>query len=468
MSATETTSTITNGDVSFWIRDAGGRPTPRPALNGDIDVDVAIIGAGLTGLWTAYYLKTARPDLEVAVIEQEFAGFGASGRNAGWMSAEPAGQFRRYAATHGPEAARDLQREMFGAIREAAQIARSEDFGNAVTETGLIHFASNQAQLARAKSHIREMKHQGWGEEDVQELSAADIQERVRVRGALGGYGTQHCVRVHPAKFVFGLARAVERRGVTIYEGTKATAVAPRVVTTERGQVRAKHIVEALEGYSLSLPGQHRRLLPMNSSMIITEPLSDSVLESIGWAGGELLGDVAHSFTYMHKTADSRIAIGGRGVPYNFASSFNRDGRTAEVTVQSLRNRLAEIFPILRDVRIDHTWTGVLGVPRDWCAAVNYDSATGIARAGGYVGHGVSGTNLAARTVADLLLGKETALTRLPWVGRQARNWEFEPVRWIGAKALYAAYGYADRRENATQNPQTHVLARIANIVSGR
>jgi glycine/D-amino acid oxidase-like deaminating enzyme len=459
---------VVNGGVSFWIQDAGGRPEQRRPLPGPIAVDVAVVGAGLTGLWTAYYLKRERPDLDIAVVEREFAGFGASGRNGGWMSAEPAGQFRRYAAAHGEEAARALQQEMFQAVRESAEVARREGFEDATAHTGLIHFATNAAQLARAQAHVRAMREQGWGEDDVQELSAADLAARVQLDHALGGYATQHCVRVHPAKYVFGLANAVERLGVPIYEGTTATAVEPHRVVTDRGVVEARWVVQALEGYTQSLADQRRRLLPMNSSMVITEPLSDAHLESIGWRGSELLGDVAHSFTYMQRTADSRIAIGGRGVPYDFASSFDRNGRTADFAIDSLRARLGELFPALRNVRLEHAWSGVLGVPRDWCAAVTVDRAAGVLRVGGYTGHGLSGTNLAARTARDLVLGRDSALTRLPWVGRTARNWEPEPLRWIGATALYAAYRYADRRETATGAPRTHLTARVADRISGR
>jgi glycine/D-amino acid oxidase-like deaminating enzyme len=232
--------------------------------------------------------------------------------------------------------------------------------------------------------------------------------------------------------------------------------------------VTAKFVVEALEGYTLSLKGKARKLLPMNSSMVITEPLSRSQLDGVGWHGGELVGDAAHSFTYMHRTQDGRIAIGGRGVPYNFRSSFDRDGRTADSAVLQLKQRLTELFPALAGVRLEQSWSGVLGAPRDWCASVNFDPTTGMLSAGGYVGHGLSGTNLAARTLRDLILGEDTPLTRLPWVGRQARNWEIEPVRWIGATALYAAYRYADRREYATNHPATHWSARAANLVSGR
>jgi glycine/D-amino acid oxidase-like deaminating enzyme len=456
-----------NGDVSFWMRSTE-QPQKRSALEGDITVDVAIVGGGLTGLWTAYYLKKARPSLDIAIIEREHVGFGASGRNGGWMSAEPAGQFRRYAKSGGVQAARDLQREMFGAVRESVDVARHEGFDDDLGYDGLIHVATNAAQLARIRHHVAEMKDQGWGSDDVFELDPDELSERVRVEGSRGGYWTPHCARVHPAKYTKGLGEVVEGLGVKIYESTTALSVDPRRVTTDRGIVTANFIVEALEGYTLSLKGQARRLLPMNSSMVITERLSADQLNTVGWHGAELVGDAAHSFTYMQRTQDGRLAIGGRGVPYNFRSSFDRHGRTAESAVVQLKQRLAELFPSLANVRLEQSWSGVLGAPRDWCAAVNFDRTSNILSAGGYVGHGLSGTNLAGRTLRDLILGKDTELTRLPWVGRQARNWEIEPVRWIGATALYAVYRYADGREYAADQPRTHWTARMANLVSGR
>lgn len=458
---------LINGDVSFWVRDAGW-PVPRAPLPGDLDVDVAIVGGGLTGLWTAYYLKQERPDWEIVVIEREFCGFGASGRNGGWMSAEPAGPFSRYAADRGVEAALAMQQAMFGAVRESVDVAHREGFGDAVDETGLIHAATSRAGLARAHEHVRQMKQQGWGEDDVHTLTAPELRQRVNVDGAFGGYWTPHCARVHPAKYTFGVAAAVERLGVRIYEQTTATALEPHKVVTDRGEVTAHAVVRALEGYTVSLPAEPRTLLPMNSSLVITEPLTQQQLDTIGWAGAELLGDTAHSFSYLQLTADSRIAIGGRGKPYDFGSRFDRGGRTAEFGVDLIGERLVQLFPSLEGIRLEQTWTGVLGVPRDWSAAVNYDAGTGLASAGGYVGHGLSGTNLAGRTLRDLILGHDTELTRLPWTGRKARHWEFEPLRWIGATGLYAAYRWADQREDRSDSSSTSVIAKVADRIAGR
>lgn len=456
-----------NGDVSFWMRSVGF-PERRKALHGDIEVDIAIVGAGLTGLWTAYYLKKDSPNLNIVIIEKEFAGFGASGRNGGWMSAEPAGQFGRYAKAHGTESASNLQRQMFGAVEESVNVARLEGFDEDIQHDGLIHAATNHAQLQRAHHHVEAMQRQGWGKDDVFVLNKAELEDRIRIEGALGGYWTPHCARVHPAKYTLGLASVVEKLGVKIYESTTAISTSTRQVNTDRGIVRAKFVVEALEGYTLSLKGKARKLLPMNSSMVITEQLTPEQLKEVNWMSGALVGDMAHSFTYMHRTEDGRIAIGGRGVPYNFSSSFDRKGRTAESAVDQLHRRLFELFPSLNGVRLEQSWSGVLGVPRDWCASVNFDRETGILSAGGYVGHGLSGTNLAARTVRDLILNRDSELTRLPWVNRHARNWEFEPVRWIGATALYSVYRFADNREYATTSGETNWAAKMANIVSGR
>jgi glycine/D-amino acid oxidase-like deaminating enzyme len=176
---------------------------------------------------------------------------------------------------------------------------------------------------------------------------------------------------------------------------------------------------------------------------------------------------MAHSYFYAQRTADDRIAIGGRGVPYRFGSRIDIDGDTAARTVAALRDLLHRLVPATRDIPLAHAWSGVLGVPRDWSATVGFDQATGMGWAGGYVGTGVTATNLAGRTLADLITGNATDVTTLPWVNHRVRNWEMEPLRWLAVRALYTAYGWADAAEfrgRATTSP----LARIADAVSGR
>ena len=454
-----------NGQVSFWYRDMG-MPTRRQALKGRLEVDVAIVGGGFTGLWTAYYLKKDQPDLRIAVLEKEFAGFGASGRNGGWLSAEPPGQLRRYAKAHGWPAAVAMQKEMFASVDEVITVAAAEGVDADIQKDGLLHVATNQAQAQRLLGRVPSLRREGWGEDDLHVLDAEDLAERVNIAGGKAALWSPHCARIQPAKLVRGLASAVEKLGVSIFEGTEVTEIRPHEVVTKRGSVHASYVIRALEGFTSAVDSP-RLWLPMNSSMLVTAPIPDSVWAQIGWRGAELIGDEAHSFSYIQRTADQRIAIGGRGIPYRYGSRWDDRGETRPVTLDQLTRILRQHFPAIREVPIEHTWSGVLGVPRDWCAAVDLDRSTGLGWAGGYVGHGVTATNLAGRTLRDLVLGRETELTRLPWVGRHVRRWEPEPLRWLGVRALYVAYRAADRQESGGR-AATSPIARIADRISGR
>lgn len=461
--AATTAEGVPNGGVSFWYQQIG-LPQPRPPLPGDLDVDVCIVGGGLTGLWTAYYLKSARPDLSVVVLEREFCGYGASGRNGGWLSAEIAAPPSTYLRTHGEAGVRALHTEMRGALAEVLDVLRREGVDADVQSDGILFVARSRAQLDRLREQAVEERR--WGAE-VRELTASETAERIRVSGALGGLHVAGAARVQPAKLVQGIAAAVERLGVRLHEQTTVTAVRPGAAVTGRGTVRAAHVLRCLEGFSATLPGERRTWLPMNSAMVVTAPLPEQVRAAVGWDGAELLGDTAHAYVYGQRTADGRIAFGGRGVPYRFGSRPDVHGRTQPATVRALTGLLHDFFPATRAVPLEHAWCGVLGVPRDWSPTVHVDPRTGLGWAGGYVGSGLTTTNLAGRTLRDLVLGHDTALTRLPWTGRQVRRWEPEPLRWLGVHALYALYREADRRE-ARGLGRTSLLARTADRVAGR
>ncbi|UOQ90243.1 FAD-binding oxidoreductase [Agromyces endophyticus] len=453
-----------NGGVSFWLQQVGV-PTPRPALPGDLDVDVAIVGAGYTGLWTAYYLKRDQPDLRVAVLERRFAGYGASGRNGGWLTNSVTGGRAQYVKTHGREAAIAQQRALNATVDEVIAVAATEGIDADIHKGGEFEVALNPAQLARLEAAGG--SEQSWPATDVEVFDAKAAAARINVDGVLGGIWHPHAARIHPAKLALGLAQAVERLGVAIYEGTTVTEIVPGEARTDHGTVRAAHVLRATEGFTPDLKGLHRTWLPMNSSLIVTEPLAASVWEQIGWNGREVLGDFAHVYMYAQRTADDRIAFGGRGVPYRYGSHVDQDGQTQQRTIESLTALLNRFFPQTTSAAIDHAWSGVLGVPRDWAATVGHDRATGLGWAGGYVGTGVTATNLAGRTLRDLVLGQDTELTRLPWVGHQARNWEIEPLRWLAVQAIYTAYHAADRGEQrgrATTSP----IAKVADLVAGR
>lgn len=454
-----------NGGVSHWFAQLG-RPAPRAPLAGDTQADVCIVGAGLTGLWAAHYLAKADPSLRIVLCEQRFAGYGASGRNGGWLTGSLAGTRRRFAATHGREGVLALQAQMHHAVDEVISVCSAHGIDADVVMGGELEVATSAAQLERVRAGV--VAGREWGEHGVL-LSAGELAWRVRVAGAVGGAFTPHGARLNPAKLVVGLASLVESQGVVIAEDTPVTGIAPWAVTTTRGTVRAPVVLRATEGFTARLPGLRREWLPMNSSLVVTEPLPATAWDEIGWAGMETLGDAAHGYCYAQRTADGRIAIGGRGKPYRWASGVDSDGRTATSTVLALQALLHRLFPVTADVPLAHAWSGVLGVPRDWCSTAGFDPRTGLGWAGGYVGHGVATTNLAGRTLRDLVLGESTELTALPWVQRRVRRWEPEPLRWLGVNALYAAYRAADRQESRPgASSRTVPLARVADLISGR
>jgi glycine/D-amino acid oxidase-like deaminating enzyme len=458
-----------NGGVSFWYANTA-LPARRDPLHGDTTADVAIVGGGFTGLWAAWYLKRARPELDVLVLEKEFCGFGASGRNGGWLSDHFTAPREQLAQSHGRDAVLVLQREMRASLQEVLDVCGSERIDADIARSGVLQVARNPAQAARLKVHTAHERAWGYGEPgDIAELGQRELEQRIRVAGATAGSFSPHCARVQPAKLVQGLAAAVERAGVRIAESTTVREVVPGTARTDRGEVRARTILTCLEGFTASLKGQRRTWLPLNSAIVVTAPLPEQAWQEIGWQGEELLGDMAHAYMYAQRTADGRIALGGRGVPYRFGSRTDTLGRTQPQTIAQLTALLHAFFPALEQhgVPVDHAWCGVLGVPRDWSATVRLDRATGLGIAGGYVGNGVTTSNLMGRTLAELTLGETTARTQLPWVGRDARRWEPEPLRWIGANLVYALYRTADRREAESDSPRTHPLAKLAARLSG-
>jgi glycine/D-amino acid oxidase-like deaminating enzyme len=439
--------------LSLWW---DGQPHPieaRPPLGGDIDVDVAVVGGGLTGLWTAFYLVDADPTLRIAVLERDVAGFGASGRNGGWCSALFAVSDQRLAAVAGPAAAMAMRRAMEGTVEEVGRIVESEPIECAFAKGGTVVLARTGVQLQRARDEVTAARARGIDEEDLRFLSAAEASTMVAATDVLGGTYTPHCAAVDPASLVRGLARAVERRGVTIYEQTEVRAISSGVADTARGRVKAATVVRATEGYTRTLQGEARTLVPVYSLMIATEPLPDEFWAAVGLARRETFADHRHLIIYGQRTGDGRMAFGGRGAPYHFGSAirprFDRDSDVHE----SLRRALVDLFPALADASITHRWGGPLGIARDWFPSVGLDEVTGVAWAGGYVGDGVSTTNLAGRTLCDLIMRRRSELITLPWVDRRSRSWEPEPFRYLGINAGLRLAGGADRAEERTGRP---------------
>ncbi len=522
--------------VSFWQASLGPPPA-RPALDGSVQADVCIVGAGYTGLWTARALAAADPTLRIVVVEAAHVGFGASGRNGGWLSGlmpgdrdrlarESAERAERTGGRGGRAGVRALQRQLIDAVGEVVAACVEEGIEADIRLGGTMAVATAAAQLGRLRSSLEEDRVWGVGPDDQWELSAGGVRTRLAVAHAVGGVYSPHCARIHPAKLVRGLADAVERRGVTIYERTPALALVPEPprprrqpgwtgpartgplpigtfpagapeptptgptvtgptsagagpasplgrVRTPTGDVRARWIVRATEGFTATLPGEHRRLLPMNSSMIVTDPLPPEAWARLGWDGAETVRDAAHVYAYAQRTADGRIAIGGRGVPYRFGSRILAATATPAGTGDQLAATLRRLLPDVGTVPVAHLWSGVLGVARDWCPAIGVAATAsgegGLIWAGGYIGDGVTTSYLAGLTMADIILGRPSPRTELPWVNHRSRVWEPEPLRWLGVRGVYALYRAADRAESRhPTRAATSPWAAGADVLSGR
>jgi glycine/D-amino acid oxidase-like deaminating enzyme len=456
-----------NGEVSYWWQ-RHGIPARRPALPGGTEADVCIVGGGFTGLWTAYYLKRADPALRIVLLEANFAGYGASGRNGGWVTSALPGSRARYARhPRGRDGVRDLEQHLRDTVDEVARVCTAEGIDAGLVKGGELSVATSAAQDARLRHRLDEERDWGDGPGIVRYLAGQELAGRLRVQGAVGALYSPHCARVQPADLVAGLAGVVAAAGVQLYEATPVTSISPGLARTPAGDVRAPYVLRCTEGFTADIPGQHRTLLPMNSAMIVTGPLGAEAWQRIGWDGRETLGDEAHAYIYAQRTADGRIALGGRGIPYRFGSGIDHDGAIAASTIAQLGRILRRMFPAAAPAGLEHAWCGVLGVPRDWCATVTLDAQSGLGWAGGYSGHGVAASNLAGRTLADLVRRVPSPLTTLPWVGHRSPRWEPEPARWAGVHGLYTLYRAADRLEGTGRSARTSVLAKAGDLISG-
>jgi len=445
--------------ISLWWDTLGTEVPQRPSLSGDLDVDVAIVGGGFTGLWTARSLLEVDPTLRIVIIEAEVCGFGASGRNGGWASALFAAHDARIAREDGVEAARAMRAAMNQSIDEIERAADADGISCDFAKGGTVVLARSAAQASRATDEVAEARSLGFGTDELRWLDAAEATAMVGATSVLGATFTPHCAAVQPAALAVGLARALEPRGVRIVEGTSATAIIPGSpvsrprVTTDHGTVTADVVVRATEAWTSQLADSAREVIPVYSLMIATEPLPDEVFAQIGLVDRQTFSDHRHLVIYGQRTADNRIAFGGRGAPYHFGStiepSFDRDAKV----FADLQATLVDLFPVLADARITHSWGGPLGIPRDWYSSVGLDRTTGLAWAGGYVGDGVTTTNLAGRTLADLITDADSDLTRLPWVNHHSKTWEPEPLRWIGVNTGLMAAKWSDSTEQRRGRP---------------
>ncbi len=457
---------------SLWWSSLPHPVTARPRLNQHLDVDVAIVGGGFTGLWCARELKRRDPTLRVVVLEKEVCGFGASGRNGGWASALYPLSDGAVVARHGHDAQRALSQELERAVVALGVAARDDAIDAHYVRGGTLTFAQSEIQAARLKESVRAARERGVAPEDLSWLEREELIGRGHLAGSLGATYSPHCARIHPARLARGLAEVTERLGVSIFEGTTVTRIIgargtkPAQVVTANATVHARYVVRATEGFTPTLPGQRRRVAPLYSLMIATEPQSPEFWAEAGFANYETFADDRHLIIYGQRTNDDRIAFGGRGAPYHFSSSVEERFDANAKVFRALEQTLRGLFPHLRG-EVTHRWGGPIALPRDLSPAVTIDHTSGLASAGGYTGDGVVLSYVAANCLANLICApeEETAFTRLPFVHHQSKLWEPEPLRWLGINAGLALATWADHVEarRGRTSRASHTLDRLFN-----
>jgi glycine/D-amino acid oxidase-like deaminating enzyme len=432
---------------SFWLETAADSLAPRPALPGSTTVDVAILGGGYSGLWTAYYLLRANPGLQVAILEKEIVGFGASGRNGGWCSSRfpvtPTVLEERYGAA----VARQLILAMFASVDEVGRICTEEGILADYRKGGILSLARGPHQLPMIRALYAAYERLGLGDR-FRLLSVEECNERVRVTKVQGGLYTHEGASLHPGRLVRGLAVAVERRGGVIYENTDVTKVctgSDARFVTRAGELRAKRaILLAAEAYLTRLRQYHRSLLPMYSLISLTEPLKEEQWNAIGWQNHESLASNRFTVDYLTRTADRRILFGSRGAPYAFGSRISDQQDVHEPTFHRVHQAVVEWFPALRGIHFTHNWGGPVGVPRDWMPSVQFDPASRLGIICGYTGQGVATSNLAGRLLSSLVSNSQSDLEKLPLAHHRSPDWEAEPVRWLVVRYMQKAFQRID------------------------
>ena len=425
-----------------------------PEVDHSESFDVVIVGAGYSGLWTAHHLLNLKPELSVAILDARQPGFGASGRNGGWCSAFSPMSLEAVAAQSNRQGAIDLQNSLISSVDEiGAHIAQSGiDCG--WHKGGTLSFASSQLQLQRINETIAMSRDFGYDESFVDYLSPDQADARIRVSSSLGASYSPHCAALQPAQLVDGLVTQLLSRDVRFFGSTQVMAINPHHISarTSKGTVSidAKWIVRATEGFTGRMKQYRRNVAPLYSYMIATEPLSEAQWNEIGWTNRETVSDGRNLIIYVQRTADGRIAFGGRGAPYKYASRIGSDFDNNPKIHSLIEKSMREMFPTIAEVPVSHRWGGALGVHRDWFTSAKVDHKENIASLGGYVGDGVAFSFVAAKEVARNIIGEGHEARPLPIVNHVSPRWEPEPFRFIGINSLLRLTERADESEKRT------------------
>lgn len=413
---------------SFWLLTAGPY-TPNPPLSGEERADIAILGAGFTGLSAALHLKEAEPGLKVVVLEREFVGYGASGRNAGFAMTLFGLTLSLTALRFGRQAAAEAHHYMERAVDYVGELVARFRIDCDYERPGFLRVATSPAYVRRIRKEI-ELAHR-LGLTGIQWLDAAAVREQVNSPLYRGAWWEPRCALLNPAKYVRGLKRAAEAVGAVIYEGTPVLSVerSPHgfLLRTPQGTVRAGKIVFATNAYSHLLPPLRRKQAPAFTYIVVTEPLSPERLGPIGWRNRQGIEDARNLVHYYRLTPDNRLLMGGGDVGVPFGDRMDRDAD--DRIFRELEDYIPRVFPSLRGVQIEYRWGGPVSVTVDMAPAIGFLGDRRAVYALGCIGHGVALTTMNGQIVRDLILERRTALTDLFFVNRRVIPWPPEPIR---------------------------------------
>ena len=428
--------------------------TYRKSISKNDSFDVAIIGAGFSGLWSAFHLKQFQPNLKIAIFEKEYVGFGASGRNGGWASAEYPTSSNRLIKENGLESYKNLRAAITKSIDEIGQIAKSNDWQIDYAKGGSLLFARGNAQLSRISKEI---------DEEHQLLNKSQTTELLNIPSALGSVFTPHCAALNPFKLVRALADHLEKLGVMIYEQSSVSEIRDKQVEVNGFNVNCTFSIRATEAFT-PRKWMGNRQIPIYSLMIATEPLTNEVIKEIRNSQRATFQEACHLITYAQITSDNRLALGGRGVRYKLFSRLSERSEIDNRMHSALERRATSWFPQIANAKFEYRWGGAVALTRRWQAYLNFDHTTGRAEIGGYVGDGVTLSYLVAKTLAEKMSNVKTA--NLPFIDQRIGRWEPEPIRYLAVNAGFKVTVLADYEEKITKRPS--LLAAIIDPLINR